>query len=647
MKLVYFAVAALLLMTGHILKTLRQKQFADIYEKVNAGVLLNALAAGYIVNFVLPFRAGDLLRAYLAGRKMKNGFSFSLATVIVDRFLDVIMVGIIYTVLYMGLGGADEAAGKSVLFYAVFAIVLIILAFMAIYLKNFIKKIIKAVCSIFNDRIELALMFFFWALITAFRDIAVKINKLRLILYTIGIWTAYLFSYYLLALSLSEGSVNYSMYDIFSMLFSRGSIDSGSVKQVIGIGNMSLGMSTIVTAYLLITALILMIAGSVIMNRKKQMPGLNQSISTTNLLPQINPQDKLQFLENYFEGNAGDYIRAYLAVNSDIQILKDYSAGSNATTMLCMTENMTFFRKYVVGPDADRLKEQTDWLKRHENDGLPMPEVLSNKYAGGEMCCYDMQFISEASGLFNYIHSNPLEDSWKIITSALGSLENCIYKKSTSGVTSEEVNNYIMIKALRNIQKIKTCREFQDIMKYDELIINGRKCRNLKLLESYLEPGKLAAIFENDPAADIHGDLTVENIVCVPASDKYPEGYYLIDPNPDGPLPSVYIDYAKLLQSLHGGYEFLMNTQNVTTEDNSITFLFTRSDAYSSLFERYRKYLEDRFERPVLKSIYYHEIINWLRLMPYKIAKNGKRAVLFYAGFILALNDVTEWFGGD
>ena len=90
-----------------------------------------------------------------------------------------------------------------------------------------------------------------------------------------------------------------------------------------------------------------------------------------------------------------------------------------------------------------------------------------------------------------------------------------------------------------------------------------------------------------------------------------------------------------------------MNTQNVTTEDNSITFLFTRSDAYSSLFERYRKYLEDRFERPVLKSIYYHEIINWLRLMPYKIAKNGKRAVLFYAGFILALNDVTEWFGGD
>ena len=35
---------------------------------------------------------------------------------------------------------------------------------------------------------------------------------------------------------------------------------------------------------------------------------------------------------------------------------------------------------------------------------------------------------------------------------------------------------------------------------------------------------------------------------------------------------------------------------------------------------------------------------NILRLMPYKINKNGKRAVIFYAGLIVVLNEVIEMF---
>ena len=647
MQILLFVISCLLLMLGHFLKTLRQKQFADIYEKVNTGVFLNALAAGYIVNFILPFRLGDILRAYLGGRKMKNGFSFSLATVIVDRFFDVIMVGLIYAVMYFGFIGKDPAAEQSARFYGIFAMALIILAFMAINMKGMIKKVIRLSCSLFNDRIELSLMFFFWALITAFRDIAVKINKLRLVLLTLGMWASYMASYYVLAVFLSSGGNSFSMYDIFSMLFSRGSIDSGSVKQVIGIGSMTFEMSYVIAGYLLITALILMAAGFFMMKHLPSSEGGQDSV--LNLLPQINPQDKLQFLENYFEGNAAEYVRAYLSVNSDIQILKDYSAGSNATTMLCMTSDRTFFRKYVVGTEADRLMEQISWIERYrESTSLPLPAVLSKKFEKGEMCCYDMQYSAEATGLFNYIHSNPVEDSWNVIVRALGQLQKDIYSRGVNGVpevvSHTHVENYVNLKVNANIDRILSSHELQDILKYDELIINGRGVKNLKKLRKYLLPSHLDDIFANDPAADIHGDLTVENIICIPHSELYPDGYYLIDPNPYSGAESVYIDYAKLLQSLHGGYEFLMNTQKVTVNGNTVTFLFTRSEAYSALFERYRLYLEERFDGSALKSIYYHEIVNWLRLMPYKIIKNGHRAVLFYAGFIMALNDVTEWF---
>ena len=60
--------------------------------------------------------------------------------------------------------------------------------------------------------------------------------------------------------------------------------------------------------------------------------------------------------------------------------------------------------------------------------------------------------------------------------------------------------------------------------------------------------------------SDIHGDLTIENLICRRESEKEKD-YYIIDPNTGNVHDSPNLDYSKLLQSLHGGYEFLMNTK--------------------------------------------------------------------------------------
>ena len=54
--------------------------------------------------------------------------------------------------------------------------------------------------------------------------------------------------------------------------------------------------------------------------------------------------------------------------------------------------------------------------------------------------------------------------------------------------------------------------------------------------------------------------------------------------------------------------------------------------------------MRGNFSKERVKSIYYHEIIHWLRLLPYKIEKNGKRALLFYAGLLMVLSDIVKWF---
>ena len=153
----------------------------------------------------------------------------------------------------------------------------------------------------------------------------------------------------------------------------------------------------------------------------------------------------------------------------------------------------------------------------------------------------------------------------------------------------------------------------------------------------------LSDIFKNDTYSEIHGDLTIENIICTRNADGE-DDFYIIDPNTGNVHDSSNLDYGKLLQSIHGGYEFLMATKNVSIERNRINFVFTKSEAYTYLYDMLDKYMREHFAKERVKSIYYHEIIHWLRLMPYKIEKNGKRVLLFYAGMLMVMNDVINNF---
>jgi len=132
-------------------------------------------------------------------------------------------------------------------------------------------------------------------------------------------------------------------------------------------------------------------------------------------------------------------------------------------------------------------------------------------------------------------------------------------------------------------------------------------------------------------------DNNIENLV----GKKYDE-YYFIDPNTGNIHDSPFLDYAKLLQSLHGNYEFLMNVSEIKIEKNYINFMVTESDAYVQLYQKYYSYLKEKFSNRDIISIFFHEIIHWLRLLPYKIKKNDKLAVVFYTKLLKIIADVQE-----
>lgn len=628
----YFIMAIVLMILGHFFKMLRWKEFINVYEKADNVDLFKAMAIGQGINMLVPFRLGDAVRIYLSGKKLKNGYALSIATVLADLYIDTLTVGMAFSTLYLLNIHVDEieAITRN---YLILAILLIVLTIVMIVLKKYVKRIIQVVASCFNSKIELGLLLTTYSTIASIKNIVKKLNIFKLIGFTVGIWVSYFSSYAAFAIFMQSIGYNFTLTGVFKTLFSF----NGS--SMIGLGlqfREQMGWIAYFIIYLLIPLCLILVASLCLKKRVKEENEYHY------ILPQLNENEKLAFLEVYFSNEERrEYVNLYLEINKDVNVIRDYSAGSNATTMLCLNAKGTFFRKYAFGEDALKLKEQVEWLEEYA-DILPLSNIIG-KNIGDKYCCYDMEYNPKAVGFFQYIHSAPTDRCWNVLFSVLELLKERLHTRNVRPAEKEVIDKYIESKVVKNID---ICRNGGKYLKalsgYDTVVINGIEYPNLKYYAEMLAKENLEKIFANDQYASIHGDLTIENIICL--QNQETDNFYLIDPNTGSLHESPFLDYSKLLQSLHGGYEFLMMVKDVEIIENHVNFLFTKSLAYSALYENFRKYLFDGFSYEEVKSIYYHEIIHYLRLMPYKIRKDSKKAVIFYSGMLMVLNDIKHMF---
>ncbi len=70
--------------------------------------LFSAVMIGYMANNILPLRAGELVRGYMAARRAGQGFWTAIATLVVERVLDVLAVVVILAGLVLTVPVPDE-----------------------------------------------------------------------------------------------------------------------------------------------------------------------------------------------------------------------------------------------------------------------------------------------------------------------------------------------------------------------------------------------------------------------------------------------------------------------------------------------------------------------------------------------------------
>ena len=77
MNILMFLAALAVITLGHFFRIRRWKSFISVYEDSHDSDLMFCTGIGYLVDNVLPFHVGDIVRAAIIGKKLKNGAAFS------------------------------------------------------------------------------------------------------------------------------------------------------------------------------------------------------------------------------------------------------------------------------------------------------------------------------------------------------------------------------------------------------------------------------------------------------------------------------------------------------------------------------------------------------------------------------------------
>jgi len=125
----------------------------------------------------------------------------------------------------------------------------------------------------------------------------------------------------------------------------------------------------------------------------------------------------------------------------------------------------------------------------------------------------------------------------------------------------------------------------------------------------------------------VHGDYTLENILIKNDDIK------IIDPNPEVDLPVRSLDWAKLYQSLHSGYELYFSEINNSESQEKMHHYFKYIENYIHVNYGVENVLRTKFM----------EAIHLIRLLPYQVNSGEETWSHFFFLGLKRLNEfITE-----
>lgn len=630
--LLFFGLAFALLLAGHIIRAARLTALFSRNSHVRRFDLLVGLALGYCVNTLLPARLGELVRTLYVGKRCHIRYAYVGATVIGERLSDAVFLGLVCLGLLLthNLPFSIVALIFTVLMASAAGIAL------GYFTKRsrWVRSIIWKVASLFNNNICYAILDLVWS----FSEIVTggMMLRARYLLLTVIMWGIYGSSYMAFGMLIHAPLANV----VYTMLGSP----LHPIIQSILHGNMT-AEDFLLLAFDIIPLVAILAFG--LLREQKTLVRVWSSLlhgrfRTWNANPSPVSEhfkehsEYLYFLTSLFAEDDQRVSGFALSAIEDGVVHRLFHGGSGAITAMVEADGQLMIRKFAIGGMKDKLKLQVDWLRQYQAD-LPLVEILGERMESS-FYRYDMPYPAQANDFYDVIHTAPIEHSRQILTDVVTTVNSFHGATQLEQASDALLDDYLRLKVIQNTETVLSF--ISDVIRGDTYRLNGRDY-SLADWRRIQDPAWLRRQIGDRRMSQVHGDLTIENIIVNPA---HPRGWYLIDPNPGNIFDSPFIDWAKLRQSLHLGYEGLNRAATCTWKGSELSLALTRSHAYDQLNETFEGLIADQVGPHAQREVSFHELVNYLRLTPYKIRQSPTKGLAFFACTSLLLGAYLEQY---
>jgi uncharacterized protein (TIRG00374 family) len=172
--------------------TLRAVRWSSLMGGTPFWITFHALNVGYMLNSILPFRLGEIGRAYVIGERTSVRMTRALSTVVVERIIDLATIVIMFVVFAQFIPMPPQFSAAA-LTGAVVAIAVLLASITAIWQSNRVETLLLHITQR-NSRLNgEVLVHRFRDLVEGFRVIRSPGKLAYNLVLTVGVWGTSLF----------------------------------------------------------------------------------------------------------------------------------------------------------------------------------------------------------------------------------------------------------------------------------------------------------------------------------------------------------------------------------------------------------------------------------------------------------------------
>lgn len=650
--IVILVVAAIgLQLIGHGLRAYKSTYLLNPIRKAKVSVLFRGLSVGYLFNTLLPLRLGEVVRAFFVGDALTISKTVVFMSIVIERTLDSFILSLSIISAGLLIHPVSPTAGTTIskIGFGLFLVSLLLSTIIAIIRSEFhwFLKAVHSFTSLFNPKIRDRARFITWSGIYGTR-LMLK-NKKRLQKYvavSLVMWFFYFASTACVAFAFFPNLLGRKLWYITQATYVGVSAPAGpgylgtfhlilarllTEMHLTHVEAFSLFMWLIIIAPISLIGLYVLLRhryGSTKHTSRNKMP-INKLYRERDISREFS-----HFLDAYLRGERINKLVTQAELENKFRLIKSYKRGSNAHTMLVWQKNGLRVKKLSLPQYADKLQAQAEWL--HAREHLPhLPRVIAED-SSKHHYSFDLAYNENYIPFFEFMHSSTAAVNKKVIANVISFMRHDIYLPEPSTDGLKNVKSYIKTKVIAKANDTATINSsIGQLMTYAKVVINGKSYRNLLQIINKITSHKQALKDLADyQQSDIHGDLTVDNLIVSQDGD-----FLVLDPNNENQVSAAAVDYGKLYQSLHSGYEFLIQLERCEVKDNIINFEESISQKYAEAFSFLDGKLKKELTENEYKTILFHEAVHYCRMLTYRAGIRAKTLPVFYATAVKVFNE--------